>query len=263
MKNYQGIAHSEEDWQIENCSNPAGTTRAFWWKKLTGMVGCDRRSRKMGLQTALMWNSWQYGHAVSLHLCYSSWTIPTLFRLLSFLTACYTSFKRLLSHAVHTVFCKLKSSHVTPLLKLPLCPCWLQSGLTAAIVSMPWFLLSKLLTPHQPSRSFWSAQTGCLHVPHIKWDKFGHHSFSGSSVWNALLPSLCTCITFDTSKSVLKTHLFQEYYLLSFHIFYSCLHVSAFYAGTCVCVYMCDRDIVEPIVYVKVHQVCCWQGNML
>lgn len=63
-------------------------------------------------------------------------------------------------------------------------------------------------------QSFWprssQPRTRLLSIPHIRLETFGHHSFSGFSIWNGPPPSFHTAESLYTFQSRLKTYLFRK-----------------------------------------------------
>ena len=74
--------------------------------------------------------------------------------------------------------------------------------------------LKELLTKYEPTRSLRSSQQNLLQCPVFSTRNYGERSFvfAAPSMWNTLPSNLKEATTISQFKTLLKTHLFKQYY---------------------------------------------------
>ena len=132
--------------------------------------------------------------------------------------------QRLQNRAARILSLTSKFSHITPVLKdlhwLPVEQRIQFKVLLMCFKSLRGLAppyLSELITPYIPSRALRSADNYLLDIPPSRLKTFGDRSFAvaGPKLWNALplkIRESAQTISLDTFKTVLKTHIFQQYF---------------------------------------------------
>ena len=132
--------------------------------------------------------------------------------------------QRLQNRAARILSLTSKFSHITPVLKdlhwLPVEQRIQFKVLLMCFKSLRGLAppyLSELITPYVPSRALRSADNYLLDIPPSRLKTFGDRSFAvaGPKLWNALplkIRESAQTISLDTFKTVLKTHIFQQYF---------------------------------------------------
>jgi hypothetical protein len=78
---------------------------------------------------------------------------------------------------------------------------------------------SNMLKPYTPSANLRSSSKGLLTIPSVKLVNYGERSFSYAApkLWNELPEYIRKSETLPIFKTRLKTHLFKQYYELSYY----------------------------------------------
>ena len=131
--------------------------------------------------------------------------------------------QRIQNNAARLVFKKPRRNHVTPLLiELHWLPVKYRIQYKLATLAFRRFedtlplYLSSLLNIYQPSRTLRSSNEKLLSVPKVSSKTFGQRSFQYQApvVWNSLPTEIRDCMSIETFKKHLKTHLFREAFSL-------------------------------------------------
>ena len=148
--------------------------------------------------------------------------------------------QKIQNNAAWLILKKLKSDHVTPLLKelhwLPVKYCTQYKLTTLAFRhfdgTLPPYLPSSLCT-YQPSRSLHSLTERLLKISITNLKTFGERSFGyiALTVWNSLLADLRASPSVPTFKVNLKMHFFRQ----ALWLICTCQPLPVSYSCVCVC----------------------------
>ena len=131
--------------------------------------------------------------------------------------------QRIQNHAARVIYKKRKRDHITPVLKeLHWLPIRCRVSFKVLLITFKCLnglapeYLADLIKRYSPPRVLRSndSLSGTLIVPRFKKLKHGGRSFSivAPSLWNCLPSDIRNADTVSLFKSMLKTHMFKEYY---------------------------------------------------